>query len=151
MGEVQVVVFTLEREEYGLEISKVQEIVHYQQATKIPEAPDFFQWIINLRGKVIPVFDLKKRFYQKETQITENTRIVVASVGSFTVGIMADEVSEVLQLPEETIETLPTIFASFAEGGVYAVGKLEDRLLLLLDLEKTINEKELENLEAGLL
>ena len=66
MGEVQVVVFTLEREEYGLEISKVQEIVHYQQATKIPEAPDFFQGIINLRGKVIPVFDLKRGFIKRK-------------------------------------------------------------------------------------
>ena len=147
MADKQVVVFRILSEEYGLEISGIQEIVRYQDITRIPEAPLFIKGIVNLRGQVIPVVDLKRRFYQVDSQVTEDTRIVVVKVGDKTIGIIADEVSEVLRIPEEAIEPTPTLLNSFNQSGIIGVGKLEGRLLILLDLENTLSSEELNEIK----
>ena len=147
MADKQVVVFRILSEEYGLEISGIQEIVRYQNITRIPEAPLFIKGIVNLRGQVIPVVDLKRRFYQVDSQVTEDTRIVVVKVGDKTIGIIADEVSEVLRIPEEAIEPTPTLLNSFNQSGIIGVGKLEGRLLILLDLENTLSSEELNEIK----
>ncbi|MDK2823634.1 MAG: purine-binding chemotaxis protein CheW [Clostridia bacterium] len=146
MADKQIVVFSLLNEEYGLEITSVQEIVRFQEITKIPEAPDFIKGIINLRGQVIPVIDLKQRFYNIKSEITEDTRIVVVKIGTKTIGIIADQVSEVLHIPEEAIEPTPALLNDFNQSGITGVGKLEDRLLILLDLEKTLSRDELKQI-----
>ncbi|KJS22115.1 MAG: chemotaxis protein CheW [Clostridiaceae bacterium BRH_c20a] len=147
MADKQVVVFRILSEEYGLEISGIQEIVRYQDITRIPEAPLFIKGIVNLRGQVIPVVDLKRRFYQVDSQVTEDTRIVVVKVDDKTIGIIADEVSEVLRIPEEAIEPTPTLLNSFNQSGIIGVGKLEGRLLILLDLENTLSSEELNEIK----
>ncbi|KJS87756.1 MAG: hypothetical protein JM58_03595 [Peptococcaceae bacterium BICA1-8] len=147
MADKQVVVFGLSNEKYGLEITVVQEIVRYQDITRVPEAPLFIKGVVNLRGQVIPVVDLKRRFYQVDSEVTEETRIVVVKVGDKTIGIIADEVSEVLRIPEEAIEPTPTLLNSFNQSGIIGVGKLEGSLLILLDLENTLSSKELKEIE----
>jgi len=147
MADKQVVVFRLLDEEYGLEITGVQEIVRYQDITKIPEAPVFIKGILNLRGQVIPVIDLKRRFYGVDSTITEATRIVVVKVGDKTIGIIADEVSEVLRIAEEAIEPTPSLLNDFNQSGIIGVGKLENRLLILLDLAKTLSSEELKEIK----
>ncbi|MGI6225098.1 MAG: chemotaxis protein CheW [Peptococcales bacterium] len=143
MVDKQLVVFTLADEEYGLDIIDVQEIVRYQEITKIPEAPVFIKGILNLRGQVIPVVDLKKRFYQIDSTITDSTRIIVVKAGEKTMGIIADGVSEVLRLPEEDVEPTPSLLNEFNQSGIVGVGKLEGRLLILLNLTQTLGSEEL--------
>jgi len=147
MADKQIVVFSLLGEDYGVEITSVQEIVRFQEVTRLPEAPDFVKGIINLRGQVIPVIDLKQRFYNFDSEITDDTRIVVVKVGNKPIGIIAEQVSEVLRLSEEAIEPTPTLLKDFGQSGLTGVGKLEDRLLILLDLEKTLSGEELNQID----
>ena len=150
MADQQFVVFKLHTEEYGIDIKKVQEIVHMQEITKVPQCSQFVEGIINLRGRIIPVVDLKKRFYGAKTEIGDNTRIIVIDLGNQVLGIIADEVSEVLQLAENMIDPPPSIIMQMSSGnGVKGIGKLEDRLLILLDLTKAFSLEEKEQIQAA--
>ncbi len=144
--EIQLVVFTLKRDnvvcEYGVPITKVQEIITMPVPTKLPQAPDFVEGIINLRGKIIPIIDLKKRFQMGASETTSESRSVVVEVEGQTVGIIVDEVSEVLRLSTESIEPPPAVIGGIAADYLTGVGKLDDRLLILLDMDRTLNEKE---------
>ncbi|HHW40223.1 MAG TPA: purine-binding chemotaxis protein CheW [Syntrophomonadaceae bacterium] len=146
-AEVQLVVFRLGAEEYGVPITQVQEINHLSTPTRIPRSPAFVEGVINLRGKVIPVIDLKKRFELERTEYTEDARIVVVEISGHTVGVIVDEVSEVLRLPTSSIDPPPAIIAGITAEYLRGVGKLQDRLLILLDLEKILTEKEKNELD----
>jgi len=143
MAEQQFVIFKLADGEYGLKITDVQEIVLFQEITKIPEAPVFIKGILNLRGQVIPVIDLKRRFYQRDAEVTDSTRIIVCRVGEKKIGVIADQVSEVLRISEDYIEPTPEFFNNFNHSGIVGIAKYEERLLILLDLEKTLSSDEL--------
>ncbi|MFZ5942950.1 MAG: chemotaxis protein CheW [Bacillota bacterium] len=147
MSDKQLVVFSLQNEEYGLEITKVQEIVRFQEITKVPNAPSFIKGLINLRGQVIPVVDLKKRFYGTGSEVLEDTRIIVVKAAAHTIGIIADQVSEVMRVPEDSIEPTPSLINDFNQSGITGVGKLEGRLLILLDLEKTLSSAEISEIK----
>ncbi len=146
-AEVQLVVFRLGAEEYGVPITQVQEINHLSTPTRIPRSPAFVEGVINLRGKVIPVIDLKKRFELERTEYTEDARIVVVEISGHTVGVIVDEVSEVLRLPTSSIDPPPAIIAGITAEYLRGVGKLQDRLLILLDLEKILTEREKSELD----
>ncbi|MFZ5753365.1 MAG: chemotaxis protein CheW [Bacillota bacterium] len=149
MADQQFVVFKLHTEEYGIEIKNVQEIVHMQEITRLPQSLEFVEGIINLRGRIIPVVDLKKRFYGVKTETGDNTRIIVIDLGNQVLGIMADEVSEVLRLNETMIDPPPAIIMQMSSGnGVKGIGKLEDRLLILLDLTKAFSLEEKQQIQA---
>ncbi len=148
MAEQQFVVFKLQDEEYGLDIQQVNEILLMQEVTKYPQTGDFIEGIINLRGKIIPIIDLKKKFYGMSTEITDNSRIVVVTVGEQLLGLIVDEVSEVIILNDSMIEPTPTIIANMNEG-VKGIGKLENRLLILLDLNRAFSLSEIRQLEAA--
>lgn len=148
-SEVQLVVFRLGSEEYGVPITQVQEIIHYSPPRKVPGAPAFVEGIINLRGKVIPVIDLMKRFELGERGESEDARIVVVDVGGHTVGVIVDEVSEVLRLSSSSIDPPPPIIAGIAAEYLWGVGKLQERLLILVDLEKILTEREKGELEEA--
>lgn len=149
MSSQQCVIFKLHTEEYGVDIQQVQEIVLMQEITHYPQAGDFIEGIINLRGRVIPVIDLKKRFYGNETAAGENTRIIVLDTGSQVVGIIVDEVMEVLQLNEDMIDPPPFIIAASKSGdGVKGIGKLDNRLLIILDLSMLFSNSEKGKLTA---
>lgn len=139
--ELQLVIFRLGNEEYGLPITKVQEINRLVPITKLPQTPSFMEGVINLRGRIIPVIDLRKRFQLKVTDHSEDTRIIIIDVKGQTVGIMVDGVSEVVRMPGANVEPPPPAFildAKYIDG----VGKLDDRLLILLDIDNILTSQE---------
>jgi purine-binding chemotaxis protein CheW len=145
--EIQLVVFRLGAEEYGVPITQVQEIIRLVTPTRIPNVPDFLEGVINLRGNVLPVIDLKKRFGLGSSEYTDEARIVVVEIAGHTVGVIVDFVSEVLRLPMSSIEPPPPIIAGITAEYLRGVGKLDDRLLILLDLNKILTEFEKAQLE----
>ena len=138
-GDVlQLAGFTLGKEEFAVDILRIQEINRMVEITTVPKTPGFVEGVINLRGKVIPVIDLRKRFNLGVSEYTKDTRIVVVDVDGKVVGIVVDAVSEVLRLPASTIDPPPPIVAGIDSEYIEGVGKLENRLLILLDLEKVL-------------
>ncbi|EFI35717.1 CheW protein [Desulfonatronospira thiodismutans ASO3-1] len=139
---LQMVTFNIGGEEFGVEILTVQEIIRMMQITKVPKAPDFVEGVINLRGKVIPVIDLRKRFGLDSRGHDKNTRIVVVEINKMIVGFIVDSVSEVLRIPADTVEPPPPVVAGLDSEYISGVGKLEDRLLILLDLDRLLSREE---------
>lgn len=140
---LQLVSFNVGNEEFGVDILCVQEINRMLQITKVPNAPEFVDGVINLRGKVIPVIDLRQKLGMPRKEHDKNTRIIVVEVNNKTVGFIVDAVREVLRIPSEITEAPPDIAAGVNSEFIKSVGKLEDRLLILIDLEKilSVNEK----------
>ncbi|MGD0052531.1 MAG: chemotaxis protein CheW [Vulcanimicrobiaceae bacterium] len=146
---VQVVSFKLGSEEYGVEIAQVQEINRMVAVTHVPRAPQFMEGVINLRGQLIPIIDLRTRFGMQRAEHTKNTRIVVTEIGAKRVGMVVDSVSEVLRLPVDAIEDAPDMITGVDTEYIRGVGKIEDRLIILLDLAKIITGAEKRELEAA--
>jgi len=139
--ERQLVVFSLLNENYGIDIYKVQEIIQYRDITYVPKSPPFVKGVINLRGRIIPVIDLKERFGLPEKEVTPDTRIIVVEISSQTIGLIVDSETEVLRIPNTNIEPPPpvtTIEADFIEG----VGKLDERLIIILDIDRILTKEE---------
>jgi purine-binding chemotaxis protein CheW len=143
---LQLVSFTLGKEEFGIDILKVQEINRTSQVTRVPNSPHFIEGVINLRGKVIPIVDLRKRFGMSTWQHDKNTRIIVVEVLSKTVGFIVDSVREVLRIPQSVVDPPPPIVAGISSDYIEGVGKMDDRLLILLNLEKALSSSELQAL-----
>jgi len=143
---LQLVSFHLDNEEFGLEILKVQEIIRIQELTRVPNSPDFVEGVLNLRGKVIPVVSLRKRFGLEPHDYDKDTRIVVTEVGGAIVGFVVDSVSEVLRISPETVEPAPRL-GKVKQEFISGVGKLDNRLLILLNVERIMTEEE--TLELG--
>jgi purine-binding chemotaxis protein CheW len=143
---LQLVSFTLGKEEFGIDILKVQEINRTSSVTRVPNAPHFIEGVINLRGKVIPIVDLRKRFGMSSSQHDKNTRIIVVEVLSKTVGFIVDSVREVLRIPQSVVDPPPPIVAGISSDYIEGVGKMDDRLLILLNLEKALSSTELQAL-----
>ncbi len=139
----QVVRFILGKESFGVDIEKVQEIVTVPEITRVPDTPDFLEGIINLRGKIVSVIDLRKRLRFNGGQRDKKNRILVTEVEGKVVGLIVDEVSEVLKLNPDSIEPPPEIVNSVGAEYITGVGKLEDRIILLLDLGKVLDAKDL--------
>ena len=145
-GVLQLVSFNLGDEEYGVDILRVQEINRMVHITRVPKAPEFVEGVINLRGKVIPIVDLRKRFGLVAKPHDKNTRIIVVDIDGRTVGLIVDGVSEVLRFSMDTIEPPPPMVTGVDAEYIWGVGKLEDRLLILLDLSKVLANEEKEYL-----
>ena len=141
-GVLQLVSFNLGDEEYGVDILRVQEINRMVHITRVPKAPEFVEGVINLRGKVIPIVDLRKRFGLSVKPHDKNTRIIVVDIDGRTVGLIVDGVSEVLRFSMDTIEPPPPMVTGVDAEYIWGVGKLEDRLLILLDLSKVLANEE---------
>jgi purine-binding chemotaxis protein CheW len=146
---VQVVSFKLGSEEYGVEIAQVQEINRMVAVTHVPRAPQFMEGVINLRGQLIPIIDLRARFGMPRVEHTKNTRIVVTDIGAKRVGMVVDSVSEVLRLATDAIEDAPEMITGVDTEYIRGVGTIEDRLIILLDLAKIITGTEKRELEAA--
>ena len=144
---LQLVTFSVANEEFGVDILKVQEIIRMMEVTKVPNAPTFVDGVINLRGKVIPVVDLRKRFGLEVQEHDKNTRIVVMEICGTVTGFVVDSVSEVLRIPANTVEPPPPVVAGIESEYISGVGKLEDRLLIMLDLDKLLSTDEMELLK----
>jgi purine-binding chemotaxis protein CheW len=139
--------FRLAEEEYGLEILKVQEIIQMQTVTKVPRTPDYVRGVINLRGKVIPVIDLRKKFGLTTVNDTEKTCIIVVQIAQgeskVVMGIIIDEVKEVLDIKAENIEETPSFGASIDTQFILGMGKIGQSVKILLDIDKVMSAKEL--------
>ncbi len=149
---LQLVTFKLGSEEFAVDILKVQEINKMMNITKIPNAPAFIEGVINLRGKIIPIVDLRKRLGFKDQDYDKSTRIIVVELDGLVLGFIVDSVSEVLRIPENTIEPPPTMIAGIESEYIEGVGKVDDRLLILLELKKIFSspeKKDIEGIEAN--
>lgn len=138
MTEQQLVLFDLASEHYAIDSMNVREIIRMQAITRIPGAPPFVEGVINLRGKVTPVMDLRRRLGMEEGQETKETRIVVVEVEGQDVGLIVDGVSEVLRIPVSVIEPTSTIVAPEEADYVLGVAKLETKLVILLDIGRLL-------------
>lgn len=147
--ERQLVVFQLAGETYGVDINWVHEIIRMQPITKLPRTPHFIEGVINLRGRIIPVIDLRKRFGLPTAEETQNSRIMVVEMAGVTVGMIVDAVSEVLRLPANSIEPPPPMMHGIDTAYLQGVGKWEERLVILLDLEKVLHRGEQEQLREA--
>jgi purine-binding chemotaxis protein CheW len=135
---LQLVSFSIGDEEFGVDILQVQEINRMLEVTRVPSSPEYVDGVINLRGKVIPIIALRRRFGMDRKEHDKNTRIMVVELKGNVVGFVVDAVQEVLRIPRSVTEPPPSIAGGIHEEYITAVGKLEDRLLLLLDLEKIL-------------
>ena len=134
--QLQLVTFGIGSEEFAVDILSVQEINRMMALTRVPQSPPEVEGVINLRGKIIPVVDLRKRFGMAQAEKSEQSRIVVVEVHGRTIGFIVDRVNEVLRISGKIVEPAPTMVCSVDSDFIAGVGKLEDRLLILLDLER---------------
>lgn len=138
-GEMQLVVFDLAAEFYGVDIATVREIIRMQAITRVPGAPSFVEGIINLRGQVIPVVDLRKRLGLNVSEQTDDSRIVWVTINKHDVGVIVDAVTEVLRIPVSAIEPPSAMVAGVDSDYLRGIAKLESRLIILLDLNKVLS------------
>jgi purine-binding chemotaxis protein CheW len=141
--------FKLAGEEYGLEILKVREIIGLMDITAVPRTPEFIKGVINLRGKVIPVVDLRLKFGMQSAEHTAETCIIVVHVGEVEMGIVVDKVSEVLNIATEAIEGTPSFGANVDTEFILGMGKVSGRVSILLDIDKVLAGSDMETI-AGI-
>jgi len=139
---MQLVSFKMGEETYGIEITKIREIILMGQITRVPETPHYIKGLINLRSTVIPVIDLRARFGLAEGELTDESRIMVLNVGDRTIGIVVDAVSEVLRVAGDQISPAPHTVASLGNEYMTGLVRLEEQLLILLDVDKLFGEEE---------
>ncbi len=139
--------FVLGKEEYGVEILKVREIMGIMEITPVPQTPDYMKGVINLRGKVIPIIDLRLKFTMPEVEHTKETCIVVAEVGATQVGVIVDSVSEVTDIKGEDIEEAPSFGQEIDTSFIMGLGKTKKKIVILLDIEKVLTTDELKMVE----
>jgi purine-binding chemotaxis protein CheW len=146
--DVQIVGLRVGPEVFGVPIALVREIVRMPAITAVPNAPTYVEGVINLRGKIISVIDLRKRFGGENLELTKKTRVVVLEIENRTVGLIVDSASEVLKIPPSEIEPPSSVFPDGEVDYVTGVGKLGGRLIILLDLSKVLKGAELRHLDA---
>lgn len=148
-GEHQLVIFAIGIEEFGVEIMNVQEIIRMTNITRIPQAPGYIRGVINLRGRIIVVINLNVVMGMQNKEQDENTRIIVASIDDTVMGFVVDSVSEVIRMPEKNVEPAPAAIASrIGTDYVLGVGKLDNRLLILLNLDKILGKKDMRSIQT---
>lgn len=141
--------FVLCEEEYGLEILKVREIIGLLDVTPVPQTPAFVKGVINLRGKVIPVVDLRLKFGMPEAEYTKETCIIVVDVGALLMGIIVDTVSEVIEIKEEEIEPAPSFGEKVDVKFILGMGKIKGKVKILLDIDRVLSSEELSVVEQA--
>ena len=147
--DLQVVGFRIGNETYGVRIGSVREIVRVPEITAVPSAPETVEGVINLRGKIIPVMDLRKRFGQTEIHSDKKNRILVVELENKLVGLIVNAASEVLKIAPSEIEPPGNLFAEVESGYVTGVGKLKGRLIILLDIAKLLQRPEYKRFEEA--
>lgn len=141
-NERQIVAFSLGSETYGVDIASVREIIPVQKIVSVPRAPEFVEGIINLRGRVIPVLDLRKHFGFEQKKGDPNQRIVLVEAGDESIGVIVDAVSSVLRIPEESVEPAASVIVGNEIDYIQGIAKVGEELVVLLDLTKIISDAE---------
>lgn len=146
---LQLVVFSLLGEEFGVSIRDVREIISHTQVTPVPQAPSFVEGVINLRGQIIPVVDLRKRFNLEENKDKNSSNVVIIEVGKDVLGLVVDSVSEVLNIPSDSINPPPSLVAN-GIGAEYIKGiaQYNEKMIILIDLMKVFSAEELQNINV---
>ncbi|MBN4069396.1 MAG: chemotaxis protein CheW [Alkaliphilus sp.] len=142
MNERQYVIFKLAGDEFGVDIMHVKEISEHREASKVPNTPSFIEGIINYRGVVTPVINLSKKFNQNETEITNSTRIIIVYLKNKQTGFIVDDASQVLTISNKDVDDAPDLITSVEQKFISGIAKVDDRMIIILDLEKVLNEKE---------
>lgn len=139
LGARKFLIFKLNVEEFGIDIQKITTIIEKDMSiARVPKTPDFMKGVINLRGEIIPVINLRKRFNQAEAEDTEATRVVIIKLDEIAVGLIVDSVAEVIELDDDSIENITNIDSDNSLDYIMGVGKYEGRIVTLLNLEKLI-------------
>jgi purine-binding chemotaxis protein CheW len=146
---LQLVTFKLAGQKYAVDILKVQEINNMKEITTIPNAPPFLEGAINLSGKVIPVINLGTKFGLDATTINELAKIVIMDIRGVIMGVIVDAVSDVLRIPKEVVEPPPPVSSSISTEFIAGIAKLDEGLVILLDMDKLLNTKEHETVFGG--
>jgi len=147
--EIKIIVFGLNDQEYGVEVTKVKSIERLENITRVPRTPKFVKGIINLRGTVTPIIDLKERLDIEGTDGTEHSRIIIISLGDIEVGLIVDSAYDVIDVPAQSIQPPPVIIGGVRSEYIRGIAKLEQRLLVLLNLDRILSAEELNQLSAA--
>jgi purine-binding chemotaxis protein CheW len=147
--DLHIVGFRIGNETYGVRIGSVREIVRVPEITSVPSAPDLIEGVINLRGKIVPVMDLRKRFGQTEIISDKKNRILVVELENKLIGLIVNAASEVLKIPPSEVDSPGSVFAEGESSYVTGVGKLKGRLIILLDIAKLLQRPEYKRLEEA--
>lgn len=139
--------FRLGAENYGIEIEYVIEIIVMQEITKVPDMPEFIVGVINLRGSVISVMDIRKRFNLEAREFDDRTCIIVVNISNISIGLIVDTVNEVIDIPESEIDPPPRTHAGIGSNYIQGMGKVNEQVKILLDIEKILYEQELEQIK----
>ncbi|MGC0152141.1 chemotaxis protein CheW [Chromobacterium vaccinii] len=139
----ELLVFTLGSEEYGIDILKVQEIRGYDTVTRIANAPEFIKGVINLRGSIVPIVDLRLKFGLGEPQYNEFTVVIILNVNQRTVGIVVDGVSDVIQLDKDSMRAPPEFGASVDTAYIEGLGTVEEQMIIIVDIERLMSSDEM--------
>ncbi|WP_289136441.1 chemotaxis protein CheW [uncultured Brevibacillus sp.] len=148
VSEVKVIVFRLKDEEYGVEVDQVKSIEKLEHITRVPRTPKFVKGVINLRGVVTPIIDLRNRFSLEDSEYSEATRIIIVAVGELEVGLIVDAANDVIDIPVNAIEPPPEVVGGVEAAYLRGVAKLDRRLLILLNLDKVLSTEEIKQLDA---
>ncbi len=148
LTDIKVIVFQLKDEEYGIPVQQVQSIERMMHITRVPKVAKFVKGVMNLRGVVTPIIDLRKRFGIEEAEYTESTRIIIVGVSDLEVGLVVDAANDVIDIPEGAIEPPPEVVGTIEVEYLNGVAKLDKRLLILLNLEKVLISDGLKDLKV---
>jgi purine-binding chemotaxis protein CheW len=146
----QLISFTVGNEEYGLELLRVKEVIRARQVTWLPRAPSCVKGIINLRGVVIPIVDLRERFGLPQHENTAMTRVIVVEVEGRPVGMVVDSASQVVRVPVEQFDDPPPVMGKASRDFITSVGKIGDRLVIMIDVERILSAEEMRQLDGSL-
>ncbi|MBU0587881.1 MAG: chemotaxis protein CheW [Gammaproteobacteria bacterium] len=138
-GAREYLTFRLDQEEYGIDILKVQEIRGYEPPTRIANVPEFIKGVVNLRGTIVPIVDMRLKFNCSKAEYNDFTVVIILNLGTRIVGIVVDSVSDVMELPPESLKAAPEIDSVIDSSAVLGLGSLGDRMLILLDIEKLMS------------
>jgi purine-binding chemotaxis protein CheW len=142
-GAREYLTFRLDQEEYGIDILKVQEIRGYEPPTRVANAPDFIKGVVNLRGTIVPIVDMRLKFSCSKAEYNSFTVVIILNLRQRIVGIVVDSVSDVMELPPESIKAAPEIDSVIDSGSVLGLGSLGDRMLILLDIERLMSASDM--------
>ena len=142
-GAREYLTFRLDQEEYGIDILKVQEIRGYEPPTRVADAPNFIKGVVNLRGTIVPIVDMRLKFNCAQAEYNSFTVVIILNLGSRIVGIVVDSVSDVMELPADSIKPAPELDSVIDSGAVVGLGSLGDRMLILLDIERLMSASDM--------
>ncbi|OYU46730.1 MAG: chemotaxis protein CheW [Burkholderiales bacterium PBB4] len=148
-GAREYLTFRLDEEEYGIDILKVQEIRGYESPTRVADAPPFIKGVVNLRGTIVPIVDMRLKFQCAKADYNSFTVVIILNLRSRIVGIVVDSVSDVMELPPESLKTAPDIDSVIDSAAVLGLGSLGDRMLILLDIERLMSAPDMGLVGAG--